>query len=99
MSEVKGAKNSDRVLKLREAMGIHNYGCCHLANSPLVGQIVYSTGGSTRMTTTKQYDDLNRLTQISSLPGASGLLPLAYNYTYNAANQRTRNTFTAVQNR
>ena len=65
----------------------------YLANSPLVGQIVYSTGGSTRMTTTKQYDDLNRLTQISSLPGASGLLPLAYNYTYNAANQRTRNTF------
>ncbi len=65
----------------------------YLANSPLVGQITFSTGGSTRMTTTKQYDNLNRLTQISSAPSGSGLLPIAYAYTYNAANQRTRNTF------
>jgi len=65
----------------------------HLANSPLVGQIVYANNGATRMTTTKQYDDLNRLTQISSVPGGTGLLPLTYAYNYNAANQRTRNTF------
>jgi hypothetical protein len=42
----------------------------HLANSPLVGQIVFANYGSTRMTTTKQYDYLNRLTAISSSPSA-----------------------------
>ena len=65
----------------------------YLANSPLVGQIVFTKSGSVRMTTTKQYDDLNRLTQISSAPSGSGLLPLTYAYTYNNANQRTKNTF------
>jgi len=65
----------------------------HLANSPLVGQIVFANYGSTRMTTTKQYDYLNRLTAISSSPSASGLMPSAFAYNYNAANQRTRNTF------
>jgi hypothetical protein len=45
----------------------------------------------TRMTTTKSYDYLNRLTQISS---ASSQLPtpISYSYTYNAANQRTHTT-------
>jgi hypothetical protein len=38
----------------------------YLANSPLVGQIAFANGGQTRMTTTKQYDHLNRLTSISS---------------------------------
>ena len=42
------------------------------------------------MTTSKQYDFLNRLTQISSQPGASGLPPVAFNYNYNNANQRTQ---------
>jgi len=41
------------------------------------------------MTTSKQYDYLNRLTQISSQPTASGLPALAFNYNYNTANQRT----------
>jgi YD repeat-containing protein len=42
------------------------------------------------MTTGKQYDYLNRLTQISSQPGAAGVSALAFNYGYNAANQRTQ---------
>ena len=46
----------------------------YLANSPLVGQIVFTQNGSTRMTTTKQYDNLNRLTQISSAPTAAYML-------------------------
>jgi hypothetical protein len=65
----------------------------YLANSPLVSQIVFATNGATRMTTGKTYDDLNRLTQISSAPGGAGLLPLTYTYTYNLANQRTQNAF------
>ena len=44
------------------------------------------------MTTTKAYDYLNRLTQISSAPGAANVLPLTFNYNYNLANQRTRDT-------
>jgi len=64
----------------------------YLANSSLVGQISYANNGATRMTTSKQYDFLNRMTQISSLPGAAGLAPSAYVYAYNAANQRTQDT-------
>jgi len=64
----------------------------YLANSPLVSEIVFQNNGVTRMTTTKQYDYLNRLTQISSAPSAAHVLPLTYNYNYNPANQRTKNT-------
>ncbi len=44
------------------------------------------------MVTTKEYDYLNRLTQISSAPSASYTPPLIYNYNYNPANQRTKDT-------
>src|SRR5437879_2802629 len=40
------------------------------------------------MTTTKQYDLLNRLTSISSVPSASSVV--SFSYSYNSANQRTR---------
>ena len=46
----------------------------HLANSPLVGQIVLATNGATRMTTSKTYGALNRLTQISSAPSGAGTI-------------------------
>ena len=62
----------------------------YLANSPLVGQIAFANSGTTRMTTTKQYDYLNRLTAIQSSAGTS---PTAsFNYAYNSANQRTQAT-------
>ena len=41
------------------------------------------------MTTTKQYDYLNRLTAINSAIGSSSI---GYSYAYNSANQRTRST-------
>ena len=56
----------------------------YVANSPLVGNIVFQHNGQTMMTTTKTYDYLNRLTGISSSSSSS------FNYTYNSANQRTR---------
>ena len=62
----------------------------YLANSPLVSQIAFQQGANTRMTTIKQYDYVNRLTAISSQPGASGVPPVSFNYNYNAANQRTQ---------
>ena len=64
----------------------------YLANSPLVSQIVFTNSGTTRMTTTKQYDYLNRLTQIGSTPVASPVVSSAYDY--NNANQRTRDMLT-----
>jgi RHS repeat-associated protein len=62
----------------------------YIANSPLVGQITFKSNSVTRMTTTKQYDYLNRLTQISSVPSGTGILPVSFNYNYNLANQRTK---------
>ena len=64
----------------------------YLANSPWVGQIAFANGGQTRMTTTKQYDYLNRLTSISSMPSAAAVVSFAYQY--NSANQRTAATST-----
>jgi RHS repeat-associated protein len=46
--------------------------------------------GAARLTTTKTYDYLNRLTQISSVPSAGPTL--SYSYQYNSANQRTSTT-------
>ncbi len=63
----------------------------YLANSPLVSQITFKSNSVTRMTTSKQYDHLNRLTSISSVGGASSASPIFFNYNYNSANQRTRN--------
>ncbi|MEI6779931.1 MAG: RHS repeat-associated core domain-containing protein [Verrucomicrobiota bacterium] len=62
----------------------------YLANSPLVNQIVFATNGTTRMTTTKQYDRLNRLQAISSVSPVQSVA--GFGYLYNAANQRTRST-------
>jgi len=62
----------------------------YLANSPLVGQITFTNSGALRMTTTKQYDFLNRLNQISSAPSAASAV--TFNYLYNSANQRTART-------
>ncbi len=64
----------------------------YLANSPQVENITFKQNGATRMTTTRQYDKLNRLTQISSVPSASSAVN--FNYAYNNANQRTAVTNT-----
>ena len=64
----------------------------YVANSPLVGHIMFKRSSTTEMTTTNQYDYLNRLTSVSSTGGASGAVPVSFNYAYNSANQRTRST-------
>ena len=65
-------------------------GVTRLANSPLVKQIAFQRSGATRMTTTKQYDYVNRLTAISSTGGSVSAGSVSFNYAYNAANQRVR---------
>ena len=59
----------------------------YLANSPLVNQITFKQNGNTRMTTSKYYDNLNRLRIISSAFTGNGV---SYSYQYNDANQRTK---------
>jgi len=65
----------------------------YLSNSPLVQQINLKQGSTTRMTTSKTYDYLNRLTAISSANASSVVLD-SHNYGYNSANQRTAVTNT-----
>jgi len=63
----------------------------YLANSPLVSQVVFTNSGATSMTTTRQYDTLNRLTQISTVD--SGLRTVdSRAYVYTNSNQRIRAT-------
>ena len=64
----------------------------YVANSPLVSQIALKQNGLTRMTTSKQWDYLNRLTAIASQANAAYTSPLTFNYNYNPANQRTKDT-------
>jgi RHS repeat-associated protein len=59
----------------------------YLANSPLVEQIAFKQNGSNRMTTTKSFDMLNRLTSIVSRTNSVAVS--SFGYAYNAANQRT----------
>jgi RHS repeat-associated protein len=68
--------------------GTYAAGYVYLANSPLVSQITFRSNSTVRMTTTKTYDYLNRLLQISSVPSASSVV--SFDYAYNDANQRVR---------
>jgi RHS repeat-associated protein len=61
----------------------------YLANSPLVSQITFKQGANTSMTTTKQFDFLNRLTSIAS---SSSSFSSSFSYLYNNANQRGQAT-------
>ena len=70
--------------------GVNTASYSYTANSPLVSQLDFKQSGSARMTTTKSFDFLNRLQNISSTPSASGEAAIAFDYSYNDANQRTR---------
>ena len=62
----------------------------YLDNSPLISSISFQSNTTVRLTTTKQYDNLNRLLNINSQPSASGASSFASRYLHNDANQRTR---------
>jgi RHS repeat-associated protein len=67
--------------------GPHTATYSYVANSPLPEQITFSANSQTVMTTTRAYDQLNRLTAIASVPAAAA--PVSFAYAYNAASQRT----------
>ena len=69
--------------------GMHGATYAYLPGSSLVSSIVFQTGGATKMTTTKSYDNLNRLIDIRTIDAQYSTLN-AHTYTYNSANQRTR---------
>jgi RHS repeat-associated protein len=84
-----GYDDASRLQTVTQGIKVATYG--YLTNSPLVETIAVTHGGVPRLTTTKTYDKLNRLTSLSnalsSQPSA-----LSYAYTYNSADQRTRAT-------
>jgi RHS repeat-associated protein len=83
--------NASRLLTVTDNTGSPAYSATYiyLAKSPLVSQIVFKQGTTTRMTTAKQHDYLNRLTSISSAVGSSAI---GNSYACNNANQRIRST-------
>jgi RHS repeat-associated protein len=90
-SVVSVANSYDSASRLKTvASGANSATYGYLANSPLVETITLKNGSTTRLTTTKVYDNLNRLASISSVPSAASALSNVY--TYNSANQRTRAT-------
>ncbi|HEY5909996.1 MAG TPA: RHS repeat-associated core domain-containing protein [Verrucomicrobiae bacterium] len=55
-----------------------------------MSQIVFKQNTTTRLTTSKVYDFLNRLTSIASATNSSSVPSVSFGYGYNNANQRTR---------
>lgn len=80
-----GYDNVSRLAWVTNGGNTVNYG--YLANSPLVENLSFRQGGTTRMTTVKTYDNLNRLLSITNQPNADSAV--GYRYAYNNANQRT----------
>jgi len=64
----------------------------YLAHSPLWGTLTFKQNGTTRMTTTRQYDRLNRLQQVTAQPSEAAPGAISYGYVHDDANQRTRAT-------
>jgi RHS repeat-associated protein len=69
--------------------GTHSATYAYHANSPLVSSITFKESGTTRLTTSKAYDFVNRLTSISSSNATLGTFN-SHVYVYNDGNQRTR---------
>jgi len=85
--------NASRLQTVTDNTGATAYSATHtyLANSSLLSQIAFKQATTTRMTTTKQFDYLNRLTAIQTLNAQQSTIN-SYNYQLNAANQRIRST-------
>jgi RHS repeat-associated protein len=82
---------ASRLLRVTNATDQAEYS--YLANSKLSGNLTFKRSTNIRMTTTRQHDNLNRLTEIASVPsGTNSFYPLTYRYAYNDANQRIRTT-------
>ena len=72
--------------------GIYTASYTYLPYSSLVSSLLFQSGGTTRMATTKTWDNLNRLQGISSVTQPSIPMTNSFSYQYNLANQRTQAT-------
>jgi RHS repeat-associated protein len=84
-----GYGTASRLQTVSDGTNSATYTC--LDASPLVGQIDFTANNTPFMSTVKQYDHLNRLTNISTVNSAQQALD-SHAYAYNSANQRTRVT-------
>jgi RHS repeat-associated protein len=81
--------SAGRLHTVSDGASLFSYG--YLDGAPAqVETITANNGSSDVMTTTKTYDNLNRLTQIAQ--SANSTVVSSHTYTYNSANQRTRAT-------
>lgn len=86
LSSSLGYDSASRLQTVSDGAHVAEYG--YIPNSSLVNTLSFKTGGATLMTTSRQYDGLNRLTSIASTPSAD--TASSFTYAYNQANQRTR---------
>lgn len=70
--------------------GDNTAGYTYHPNSTLVDTVTFQNSGSTRLTTAKAYDYLNRVETVVNTPSADSVQ--SFDYTYNSANQRTKVT-------
>ncbi|MBQ7590292.1 MAG: RHS repeat protein [Verrucomicrobia bacterium] len=63
----------------------------YITNSPLISSVTHKQGSTARLTVAMGYDQLNRMTNITSTPSGSTNV-FAYTSLYNAVNQRTKTT-------
>ena len=77
--------NASRLLTVTDGTNSATYS--YIANSPLISQVLFKQNSTTRMTTSKSYDFLNRLLAIANAPSADSAI--VFNYAHNNANQRT----------
>ena len=75
-----GYDNAGRLLTVTD--GTLNSTYSYLAKWRLIGQITHRQSSTVRMTETRQYDLLNRLTSLTSVPAAAGQLPVSFAYQY-----------------
>lgn len=87
LSTVYAYDDASRLLTVTAGANSATYG--YAANANLIETIALKNNGTTRMTTTRTFDRLNRLASITNvLTGAT----VSHAYDYNAANQRTKAT-------
>lgn len=67
----------------------HTVAYSYLTNSPLIEQVTFNFGTTNQMTTTRKYDNLNRLLAVTTTTNGSGTAAFASRYALNTASQRT----------
>jgi RHS repeat-associated protein len=88
LSVTYGYDNASRLLSVSDGTQSATY--AYVANSSLVDNLVFKQSTTTRMTTRRQHDKLNRLQSISFTTNSVTAPGGSYSYVYNDANQRVR---------